>query len=349
METTPISTLGEVGLIERIRQKHQPKLPESILGIGDDAAVTAYEQGMQQVITSDMLCEGVHFDLSYAPLAHLGYKAIVVNISDVVAMNAQPKQVLVTLGLSSRFTVEAVDELYRGMATACEQYGVDLIGGDTVASRAGLVISVTAIGSASPEAITLRSTAQAGDLICVSGDLGAAYLGLQILEREKQVFLTNPGMQPDLQEHEYIVSRQLKPEARLDIIRALAEHQIKPTAMIDVSDGLASELLHICKASHLGALIYEKELPIDRDAYLAATQTFHLSPTTCALNGGEDYELLFTIAQKDLDAVRALETVSIIGFTRDASEGINMQSNAGQIIEIKAQGWQHFGKNTEAS
>ena len=349
METNPISEIGEIGLIDRIQPHFLPQQPDTILGIGDDAAIVSHPDSQPSVITTDMLCEGVHFDLSYTPLKHLGYKAVSVNISDIVAMNAQPKQILVSLGLSSRFTIEAVDELYKGIKTACERYSVDLIGGDTVSSRSGLTISVTAIGEANEENIVRRSTAQQNDLLCVSGDLGAAYLGLQIMEREKQVFLTNPDMQPNLEAHEYIVMRQLKPEARIDITQSLKEKGIVPTSMIDISDGLASELLHLCKASKLGALIYEKQVPIERDTFTAATDVFKMAPITCALNGGEDYELLFTVKQEDLDKIRELETVSVIGFMRHASEGVTMQSSAGQVIQVEAQGWGHFGKEESPS
>jgi thiamine-monophosphate kinase len=336
---TELSSLGEFGLIEHIASKVQLGQPSTVKGIGDDAAVID-PQGLHQVVTTDMLVEGVHFDLSYVPLKHLGYKAIVVNLSDVYAMNAEPRQVTVALALSNRFPVEAVDELYEGMLLACSHYGVDLAGGDTCSSTSGLIISITAIGAAQKEGIVYRNGARAGDLLVVSGDLGGAYMGLQILEREKAVF-KDTGAQPDLEGHDYIIERQLKPEARKDIIALLKQLDVRPTSMIDISDGLASEALHLCRASHVGVRIYDEKLPIDPTTYGTA-RDFNLDPTTCALNGGEDYELLFTVSQSDYEKIKGNPSLSIIGHLMDAASGYHLIDRQGGMHALTAQGWDAF-------
>ena len=348
---TELSQLGEFGLIKLISQKVELKNPESIKGIGDDAAVISLtptlpsvdgEGGKPILVTTDMLLEGIHFDLSYCPLKHLGYKAVVVNVSDIYAMNATPKQITVSVALSNRFSLEAVDELYEGILLACEKYGVDLVGGDTSSSQSGLVISVTAIGVADKkENIVYRNTAKPTDLICVSGDLGAAYLGLQLLNREKKVFLEHPGVQPELTGYDYLLERQLKPEARKDIIEAFKKSNILPTCMIDISDGLASELFHICTQSKTGCEIYEEKIPVDvKTAELA--EEFNLSPVVCALSGGEDYELLFTVNISDYEKVKLLKDVHIIGHVTDEAGSLKMVDRAGHSIDLKAQGWKAF-------
>ncbi|HRH68274.1 MAG TPA: thiamine-phosphate kinase [Flavobacteriales bacterium] len=336
---TELSALGEFGLIERLASRIVPSHASTLKGIGDDAAVID-PQGLHQVITTDMLVEGVHFDLAYVPLKHLGYKSVVVNLSDVYAMNAEPRQVVVALGLSNRFPVEAVDELYEGLLMACRNYGVDLVGGDTTASRSGLVISITAIGVAKKEHIIYRSGAKDNDLLVVSGDLGGAYMGLQVLEREKAVF-TQTGAQPDLAGHDYIIERQLKPEARKDIITLLKHLDVQPTAMIDVSDGLASEAMHIARSSGLGVRIYDDKLPIDPTTYRTA-RDFDLDPSTCALNGGEDYELLFTVAQADFEKIKGNPSLSVIGHMTDAASGYHLVDKHGGLHELRAQGWDAF-------
>ncbi|MBK7945175.1 MAG: thiamine-phosphate kinase [Flavobacteriales bacterium] len=340
---TELSALGEFGLIERLASRIQLQHASSVKGIGDDAAVIDPE-GLHQVVTTDMLLEGVHFDLSYAPLKHLGYKAVVVNLSDVYAMNATPRQVTVALGLSNRFPVEAVDELYEGMLLACKNYGVDLVGGDTCSSRSGLVIGITAIGVANKEDIVYRNGAKDNDLLVVSGDLGGAYMGLQVLEREKAVF-KETGAQPDLGGNDYILERQLKPEARKDIIELLAKLGVKPTAMIDISDGLASEAIHIARNSGLGVRIFDEKLPIDPTTYKTA-RDFDLDPSTCALNGGEDYELLFTIAQADYDKIKGNPSITVIGHMTDKASGYMLVDRQGGQHELRAQGWDAFLKRS---
>jgi len=336
---TELSTLGEFGLIDRIASRVQHQQVTSVKGIGDDAAVIE-PQGLHQVITTDMLVEGVHFDLSYMPLKHLGYKAVVVNVSDVYAMNAQPRQLVVGLAVSNRFPVEAIDELYEGLLLACKQYGVDLVGGDTCSSTSGLVISITAIGAANKEDLVYRNGAGQSDLLVVSGDLGGAYMGLQILEREKAVF-KETGAQPDLEGHDYIIERQLKPEARRDIIELLKKMEVKPTSMIDISDGLASEAIHLARASGLGVRVYDDKLPIDPATYQTA-RDFNLDPTTCALNGGEDYELLFTVAQGDFEKIKGSPSLSIIGHMTDAPAGYQLVDKQGGLHSLAAQGWDAF-------
>jgi len=339
---TELSTLGEFGLISRISENFINIQEGTKLGIGDDAALIDIPEGEQLVVSTDMLAEGIHFDLSFTPIHLLGYKAVTVNLSDIAAMNAIPRQILVSIALSNRFSLEAIDALYDGIKQACKEYNVDLVGGDTTTSRAGLIISVTAIGSQKEDKIVKRSGAKNGDLICVSGDLGAAYMGLQILSREKKVFEVDPDMQPELKEdHAYLIQRQLKTEARTDLVYEFEERRILPTSMMDVSDGLGSELLHIAKQSNVGLHIFQDKLPIDNLTRLAASD-FGLSPVTCAMNGGEDYELLFTVSQSDYEKVNQMEDVSIIGVVREASAGKKLVLNSGQSVDIVAQGWQHF-------
>lgn len=339
-ETTHISQLGEFGLIEHLTKNVKLHHPGSEKGIGDDAAVLDYT-GKKVLVSTDMLLEGIHFDLAYTPLKHLGYKAVQVNLSDICAMNATPAQITVSIGLSSKYTLEAIEELYEGIYLACEKYKVDLIGGDTSSSKQGLVISVTVLGYADEAAITYRNGAEEGDLICVSGDLGGAYVGLQLLEREKLIYLENPNIQPDLEGKDYIVERQLKPEARQDIVQLLKDLNVKPTSMIDVSDGLASEVLHICRQSNKGCNLYEEKIPVDPMTYETARE-FNLDPTICALSGGEDYELLFTVKQADYDRIKHDVDISIIGYITEASAGCNLISKGGSVHELKAQGWNAF-------
>jgi thiamine-monophosphate kinase len=334
---TELSTLGEFGLIDRLASAVELVDPSSLQGIGDDAAVID-PQGLMQLITTDMLVEGVHFDLGYVPLKHLGYKAIIVNLSDVYAMNARPRQVTVAIAISNRFSLEAVDELYAGMLAACSTYGVDLVGGDTTSSTSGLVLGITAIGAAKKADIVYRHGAKEGDLLVVSGDLGGAYMGLQVLEREKAVFKEDPNMQPDLAGFDYILERQLKPEARKDVIALFSEMKLRPTAMIDISDGLASEAMHIARRSELGVKLYEEKIPIDPVTYRTA-RDFNLDPTTCALNGGEDYELLFTIAQGDYEKVKGSPHFTVVGHMTDAASGHQLVDRQGGQHELKAQGW----------
>ncbi len=336
-EPTPLGEFGEFGLIEHLTSNVLLNRENSILGVGDDAAIIA--KGKKDIVVStDMLVEGVHFDLLYTPLKHLGYKAVIVNLSDIYAMNAQPEQITVSLGLSNRFSVEAMEEFYEGIKLACELYNVDLIGGDTTSSQSGLVISITAIGRQEEKKIVRRSGAKENDLICLSGDLGAAFAGLQILEREKNIFESNEKIQPDLSGKDYILERQLKPEARKDIIQLLEKAEVIPTSMIDISDGLSSELLHISKASNVGVQIYEDKIPID-PATISAFEELNLSALTAALNGGEDYELLFTIPLEAHDKAKAMEDVTIIGHITDAASGNQLIGKGGQAMELQAQGW----------
>lgn len=337
---TDVNTLGEFGLIDHLTKTNEAKHPSTLLGVGDDAAVLDYG-GKPVVVSTDMLLEGIHFDLMYSPLKHLGYKSVAVNISDICAMNALPRQITVSIAISNRFSVEALEELYEGIYTACRNYDVDLVGGDTNSSLKGLVLSITALGTAQKEKLTYRSGAKSGDILCVTGDLGAAYLGLQILEREKQLWQSNPEIQPDLEEQAYLIGRQLKPEARTDMVKLFDKAGLVPTSMIDISDGLASEILHICKASGTGALIEEAKVPLKDEAQLMALK-FKLDPITCALSGGEDYELLFTADPKDLPIIRTMPGIFIIGEITDASQGVNLQTVNGNIHEITAQGWKHI-------
>ncbi|HIU55558.1 MAG TPA: thiamine-phosphate kinase [Candidatus Gallibacteroides avistercoris] len=334
---TDIASLGEFGLIDHLTQEIKLKNRSSIKGVGDDAAVLDYTN-CQTLVTTDLLLEGIHFDLTYVPLKHLGYKSAVVNFSDIYAMNGQPKQITVSLGVSKRFSVEDMEELYDGIRLACDIYGVDLVGGDTSASLTGLTISITCIGEGISGQIVYRNGAQENNLICVSGDLGAAYMGLQLLEREKTVFSQEADFSPAFEGKEYILERQLKPEARKDIIAELAKRGITPTAMMDISDGLSSELLHICKQSHTGCRIYEDRLPIDYQTASMAEE-FNLNVTTVALNGGEDYELLFTVPLTQHDNVAAIEGVHIIGHITAESLGACLITRDGAEIQLKAQGW----------
>ena len=337
---TEIGEIGEFGLIDRLSEGIAVQHKETVKGIGDDAAV--YDMGDELLLTtSDMLLEGVHFDLSYMPLQHLGYKAIAVNVSDIAAMNGIPKQVTVNLGLSNRFSVEAVEVLYDGIQAACKEYKVDLVGGDTTSSQAGMVISVTALGIAGKKNVVYRSGANESDILCVTGDLGAAFVGLQVLEREKQEYLVNPDMQPKLDKYEYVVGRQLRPRARMDMIHEFADLGIQPTAMIDISDGLASEAFHLCKQSGLGVAIYEDKLPIDKQAYETAAE-FSIDPNACALNGGEDYELLFTIGQEDFEKIKNHSDIHTIGYMNASSKGRTFVTRNQNVVELQAQGWKHF-------
>ena len=337
---TELDKLGEFGLIEHITKDFKNNQDSTVKGIGDDCAVI--DSGDKYtLITTDMLVEGVHFNLMYAPLKHLGYKAVVVNLSDIYAMNGDANQITVSIAMSNRFSVEAIDELYKGIRTACELYNVDLIGGDTTSSQSGLVISITAIGEVKKDEIVYRSGAKENDLIVVSGNLGAAYMGLQVLEREKEVYKDNPDMQPELEGVDYILERQLKPEARKDIIHFLKDMSIMPTSMIDVSDGLASELIHLSKASGLGMTIYDEKLPIDQETF-NVSRDFNMTPATCALNGGEDYELLFTMPQAFFEKLKGNQHFSIIGHVTDENCTVNIVEKNGTIQELTAQGFDHF-------
>ncbi|MCF6359088.1 MAG: thiamine-phosphate kinase [Draconibacterium sp.] len=338
-EQTSISELGEFGLIERITKDIQIKNSSTIEGVGDDAAILDYKE-KQIVISSDLLTEGIHFNLMYTPLKHLGYKAVIVNLSDVYAMNAVPKQITVNIALSVKFSVEAVEELYLGIHLACENYGVDLVGGDTTSSLTGLTISVTVLGEIEKDKAVLRSGAKRNDLLCVTGDLGGAYMGLQLLERENEVYKVNQKMQPQLDGYDYILERQLKPEARKDIVEALKKLEIKPTSMIDISDGLSSEILHLCKNSNVGCNLYEDKIPMDEQTKQMAEE-LNINPLVAALNGGEDYELLFTISMNDFEKIKNDPDFTIIGHITEASEGTNLITSGGSAIQLEAQGWNH--------
>lgn len=334
---TEISSLGEFGLIDHLTKNVEIHNASTILGVGDDGAVIDHF-GKQTVVSTDLLLEGVHFDLAYTPLKHLGYKSVIVNLSDIYAMNAVPTQITMSLGISNRFSLEALDEFYEGVYAACNRYQVDLIGGDTTTSQRGFVISVTAIGEVSPDKFVKRSTAQKGDLLCVSGDLGAAYVGLLFLEREKRIFMESPGVQPDLENETYVIGRLLKPEARKDIVDFFAEKEIQPTSMMDISDGLSSEILHICKNSNLGCVVYEDKLPVE-EAMKTAAFKFEIDPTACALSGGEDYELLFTLSQADYDKIVLNEQISVIGYMTEPEQGSHIITKGGGKHAITAQGW----------
>jgi thiamine-monophosphate kinase len=342
-DRTELAALGEFGLIDHLAQHFPSKVGSTFLGIGDDAAII--KLGTKHLaISTDMMVEGVHFDLTYTPLKHLGYKAVTSNLSDICAMNGIPTQITVSVAFSNRFSLEAIEELYEGIRLACEKYEIDLIGGDTSSTRSGLVISVTAVGEVSPKKITKRSGAKPGDLLVLSGDIGGAYMGLQILEREKRVFLEHKQMQPDLEPFDYIVGRQLKPEARLDVVRILEELDIVPTSMMDVSDGVASELHHLGKASGVGFEVYEEKLPLDQQT-LDTALTFNLNPSIAALNGGEDYELLFTVDQKHYDKLKNHLDFSIIGHATESAGKYLLNTRAGNSFDIKAQGWNHLTDN----
>lgn len=339
-DKTDISKLGEFGLIDHITSKFELNNETTKVGIGDDAAILSGSQ-KEQVISTDLYIENVHFDIMYTPLKHLGYKCITASISDICAMNAKPSQVLVSIALSSRYTLEAIEELYLGIHTACTNYKLDLVGGDTSSSKSGLHISVTVIGYADLGKIVKRSGANEGDLLCVTGDLGGAYMGLQMLEREKQVFVEQKDMKPDLEGKDYIVGRQLRPEARVDIIEFFEEKDIHPTSLIDISDGLSSEIFHLCKHSNLGMKVYEDKLPLDQQTYDTAIE-FNLPPTTAAMNGGEDYELLFTLTQGEYDKIKTSLDITVIGYCTPAHEGIELITKSGNIVPIEAQGWENF-------
>lgn len=338
-QQTSISELGEFGLIERITKDIQLKNSSTIKGVGDDAAILDYGN-KQIVVSSDLLTEGVHFNLMYVPLKHLGYKAVVVNLSDVCAMNAVPKQIVVNIALSGKFSVEAVDELYAGIHLACEKYGVDLVGGDTTSSLTGLTISITVLGEVEKENAVLRSGAKPSDLLCVTGDLGGAYMGLQLLERENEVFKVNEHMKPQLEGYDYILERQLKPEARVDIVAAFKKLGIKPTSMIDISDGLSSEIHHLCKKSNVGCNLYEEKIVLDSQTKQMAEE-LNINPLIAALNGGEDYELLFTLPISDYEKIKNDPDFTVIGHMTEASKGANLITGAGSAIPLTAQGWNH--------
>jgi thiamine-monophosphate kinase len=340
MQRTEISTIGEFGLIKRLTEKFTIENASTLKGVGDDAAVLDYKDKLV-LVTTDLLLEGIHFDLMYVPLRHLGYKAAVVNFSDIYAMNGQPKQMTVSLGISKRFAVEDLEQIYEGMEMACKHYGVDLIGGDTSASLTGLAISITCIGEGEKDKIVYRNGAKTNDLICVSGDLGSAYMGLQLLEREKIVFSADENAEPDFEGKDYILQRQVKPEARKDIIKALADKGIVPTAMMDISDGLSSELIHICTQSNTGCRIYEDKIPINYQAAVMADE-INMNIVTAALNGGEDYELLFTVSLEDYEKIITMEGVGIVGHMTGPELGLHLVGREGEEIGLKAQGWNSF-------
>ncbi len=340
-QRTSLSELGEFGLIDHLTSNFKITQKSTLKGIGDDAAVLNFDK-KQVVVSTDMLVEGVHFDLSYMPLKHLGYKAIMVNLSDIYAMNAMATQVTVSIAVSNRFPLEALEELYSGIENAAKIYNVDVVGGDTTSSTSGLIISVTAIGEVNKNEEVFRSGAKPNDLLVVTGDLGAAYMGLQVLEREKEVFKVNPNNQPDLEPYTYIVERQLKPESRKDIVALLKSLKVKPTAMIDISDGLSSEIMHICKQSDVGCDLYENKIPLDPQV-ITTCEEFNIDSTTVALNGGEDYELLFTISQDDYPKIKGNPNLSVIGHITEPSAGIHLVTRADSRIPIKAQGWKSFG------
>lgn len=337
---TPLSELGEFGLIDHLTKQFEIKHESTITSIGDDAAVLNFEN-KQIVVTTDMLVEGVHFDLSYVPLKHLGYKAVIVNLSDVYAMNAKATQVTISIAVSNRFPLEALEAIYEGITLASKIYNVDVVGGDTTSSTSGLIISVTAIGEVNAEDVVYRKGAKPNDLLVVTGDLGGAYMGLQILEREKEVFKVNPQNQPDLDAYTYVMERQLKPEARQDIVKLLKDLGVKPTSMIDVSDGLSSEILHICKASGVGCDLYEDKIPLDPQV-ISTCEEFNIDSTTVALNGGEDYELLMTVSQEDFPKIKANPNLTVIGFITEENAGANLVTRAETKIPITAQGWKNF-------
>ncbi|WP_291115031.1 thiamine-phosphate kinase [Flavobacterium sp. UBA6135] len=341
-QKTSIDQLGEFGLIDHLTKNFQIKNASTIKGIGDDAAVLNFGTN-KMVVSTDFLIEGVHFDLAYMPLKHLGYKAVTVNLSDICAMNAKPTQITVSIAVSNRFPLEAIEELYEGIALASEIYKVDIIGGDTTSSQKGLLLSITAIGEAKEEEIVYRNGAKATDLLVVTGDIGSAYMGLQVLEREKQVFQVNPNNQPDLENYTYLIERQLKPEARTDIKELLEKLEVKPTAMIDISDGLSSEIIHLCKQSEVGCKLYEEKLPLDPQL-ITVCEEFKIDSTTIALSGGEDYELLFTIPIDDFSKIKGNPNLTVIGHMVNKKEGIHLITRANEAIELKSLGWNSFTK-----
>lgn len=345
---TEIDQLGEFGLIKHLTENVVKHHDTTLLGIGDDAAVLAINEDEVQLVSTDTMIEGVHFNLMYTPLKHLGYKLVATNVSDICAMNGQAEQITVSLAVSNRFPIEALEELYDGIKAACNVYKVDLVGGDTTSSLSGLMLSVTVLGRAKKSEVTYRNGAQEHDLVVVSGDLGGAYMGLQLLEREKEVFNANPNIQPDLDGHDYIMERQLKPEARVDVVQFLKELGVVPTSMIDISDGLASELMHICSQSNTGCRVYDEKIPIDGKTSMTAID-FNLDPITCALNGGEDYELLFTVKQSDFDKIKGNPHMTVIGHITDASEGLYYVDKNGSMVELQAQGWNHFDQDQESN
>ena len=336
---TPLDSFGEFALIEHLTKSATASLPSTVMGIGDDAAVLKHKG--ETVVSTDMLIEGVHFDLAYMPLKHLGFKAVVVNLSDIYAMNAQATQVLVSLAVSNRFTLEAVEEIYAGIHLACKTYGVDLVGGDTTSSKQGLQLSVTALGAVSKTGAVLRSGAAENDLLVLSGDIGGAYMGLQVLVRENEVFKVNPQHKPDLESYSYLVERQLKPEARKDVVQLLQDLDLKPTAMIDISDGLSSEIMHLCKQSGVGCRVYENKFPLDPQ-FISVCEEFKLDSTTIALSGGEDYELLFTIKQADFDKIKGNPNLTVIGHMTAKGDVPSLVTRAEEVIPLKAQGWKAF-------
>ena len=338
-ERTSLEKLGEFGLIDHLTKNFEITHKSTVKGVGDDAAVIDHKD--KTVLTTDLLIEGVHFDLSYMPLKHLGYKAVMVNLSDVYAMNATATQITVSLAVSNRFPLEALEELYAGIALAAKIFNVDLIGGDTTSSTSGMLISITALGEAKEEELTYRDGAKENDLLVVSGDLGAAYMGLQVLDREKEVFKVNPNNQPDLSPYSYIVERQLKPEARKDIVELLKKLEVRPTAMIDISDGLSSEILHLCKNSKIGCNLFEEKIPLD-PTVISACEEFNVDSTMVALSGGEDYELLFTISQNDFDKIKGNPNLTVIGHMTHESEGAHLVTRGNTKIELTAQGWNSF-------
>ena len=339
-QRTSLEELGEFGLIEHLTKNFELQHPSSITGIGDDAAVLDFGN-KKTIVSTDMLVEGVHFDLSYVPLKHLGYKSVIVNLSDIYAMNAVATQITVSIAVSNRFPLEALEEFFEGVATACKLYNIDLVGGDTTSSNKGMIISVTSIGIAEEENLVYRSGARPNDLLVVSGDLGGAYLGLQVLEREKEVFKVNPNNQPDLEPYSYLVERQLKPEARKDVVELLEKLEVKPTSMIDISDGLSSEILHLCKQSDVGCNLFEDKIPLD-PTVISTTEEFKMDSTMVALSGGEDYELLFTIDQKDFDQIKGNPNLTVIGHMTEKAEGSHLITRANTKIQLTAQGWNSF-------
>lgn len=339
-QRTQLSDLGEFGLIDHLTKNFKIKQTSTVKGIGDDAAVLDFK-GKKIVVTTDLLVEGVHFDLTYVPLKHLGYKSVIVNLSDVFAMNATATQITVSIAVSNRFPLEALEALYAGIETAAAIYNIDVVGGDTTSSTKGLLISITAIGALEPNDEVYRNGAKPNDLLVVTGDLGAAYMGLQILEREKEVYKVNPNNQPDLEPYTYLIERQLKPEARQDIIKLLKDLKVKPSAMIDISDGLSSEIIHLCTQSHVGCDLYEEKMPLD-PAVISSCEEFNIDSTTVALNGGEDYELLFTIAQDDYPKIKANPNFTVIGYIKEKEAGLHLVTRADNRIPITAQGWKNF-------
>ncbi len=338
---TDVNKYGEFGLIDHLTKDFKPRLPSTLLGIGDDAAVISNDKGYT-LISTDLLIEGIHFDMMYSPLKHLGYKSVVVNLSDIYAMNVRPTHITYSIAISSKYSVEALEELYAGIKTACDLYNVDLIGGDTTSHLKGMAISVTAIGVTSEkDNIVYRSGANAGDILCVTGDLGGAYLGLQLLEREKQIFLSNQNIQPKIEDHKYLIERQLKPEAASDAIAFFKKVDLIPTAMIDISDGLSSDLMHICRASGVGAFIEEVKVPMSEDAKIMALE-FNMNPISCALNGGEDYELLFTVSPDEIEKIQFMPGATIIGEMVDRADKLTLHTTGGKIYPLEAQGWNHF-------